>query len=44
MAQKLNAAAAFQDKYLAHYQAVHDVLRERLPNLAEGKQGFVLPV
>ena len=44
MAQKLGTdRAAFQDKYLAHYQAVYDVLRERLPNLAEGKIGFAPP-
>ena len=44
MAQKLNAdRATFRDKYLSHYQRVHDILRQRLPNLTEGKQGFAPP-
>ena len=44
MAQKLSAdRASFRDKYLSHYQRVHDILRQRLPNLSEGKQGFAPP-
>ena len=45
MACKLDAdRATFQDKYLAHYQAVYDALRRRLPNLLEGKEGFAPPL
>lgn len=44
MAQKLDTdRATFRDKYLSHYQRVHDILRHRLPNLSEGKQGFAPP-
>ncbi len=44
MAQKLDTdRASFRDKYLSHYQRVHDILRQRLPNLSEGKDGFAPP-
>ena len=44
MAQKLDTdRATFRDKYLSHYQRVHDILRQHLPNLSEGKQGFAPP-
>ena len=44
MAQKLHAdRATFRDKYLAHYNAVLHILRQRLPNLSEGKAGFAPP-
>lgn len=44
MAEKLRSdVQTFPDVYLAHYQRVRDVLRERLPDLGEGKEGFRPP-
>ena len=44
MAQKLGCdVASFQPRYLAHYERVRAVLRERLPELGEGKDGFAPP-
>ena len=44
MAEKLGTdRASFRDKYLGHYQAVFDVLQDRLPELGEGKDGFAPP-
>ena len=44
MTQKLDTnRATFREEYLSHYRAVHDILRQRLPNLSEGKQGFAPP-
>lgn len=44
MAEKLAApSATFQQAYLDHYERVRDVLRGRLPNLGEGKEGFQPP-
>ncbi len=35
--------AAFRREYTAHYDRVHAVLKERLPRLGEGKDGFKPP-
>lgn len=44
MAEKLGCERSeFQDVYLEHYRRVFEVLRERLPNLGEGKDGFKPP-
>ena len=44
MAEKLGCdVASFQPRYLAHYERVRAVLRERLPELGEGKDGFAPP-
>ena len=44
MAQKLGCdVASFQPRYLEHYREVFEVLRERLPELGEGKDGFAPP-
>ena len=44
MAEKLGCErASFQDAYLERYQRVFDVLRDNLPNLGEGKDGFKPP-
>ena len=44
MAEKLGCArASFQDEYLEHYRMVFGVLRDTLPELGEGKDGFHPP-
>ena len=44
MAEKLGCArASFQDEYLEHYRMVFGVLRDMLPELGEGKDGFAPP-
>ena len=44
MAEKLGCArASFQDEYLEHYRMVFGVLRDTLPELGEGKDGFQPP-
>ncbi len=44
MAEKLGCdVASFQPRYLDHYGRVREVLRERLPELGEGKAGFAPP-
>ena len=44
MAEKLlSDPKGFRDAYLRHYGAVREVLRERLPGLGEGKEGFAPP-
>ena len=44
MAEKLaSRPETFRQPYLDHYLGVRDVLRERLPNLGEGKDGFHPP-
>ena len=44
MAEKLNCDRAFfRDEYLEHYQMVFGVLRDALPELGEGKDGFAPP-
>ena len=44
MAEKLNCnRSAFKDKYLQHYEMVHAVLAEKLPQLGQGKDGFMPP-
>ncbi len=44
MAEKLGCdVASFQRRYLDHYGRVREVLRERLPELGEGKAGFAPP-
>lgn len=44
MAEKLNSnRAEFETAYLDHYRSVKDVLKERLPDLGEGKGGFAPP-
>ena len=44
MAEKLGCERSeFQEVYLEHYRRVFDVLREGLPNLGEGKDGFKPP-
>lgn len=44
MAEKLNCdRAVFQEEYLSHYRMVRDALRDTLPELGEGKDGFNPP-
>lgn len=44
MAAKLGCAVAtFQSRYLDHYRAAFEVLRDALPELGEGKDGFAPP-
>ena len=44
MAEKLGCdVASFQSRYLDHYGAVFEVLRDALPELGEGKEGFAPP-
>lgn len=44
MAEKLaSPSAVFRQAYLDHYQRVRDILRDRLPRLGEGKDGFHPP-
>ncbi len=44
MAEKLGCPRqSFQDEYLAHYRMVFQVLRDTLPDLGEGKDGFAPP-
>ncbi|MXW23917.1 MAG: radical SAM protein [Chloroflexi bacterium] len=44
MAEKLGCeVATFQSRYLEHYRAVFEVLRDALPGLGEGKDGFAPP-
>ena len=44
MAEKLaSPSATFRQAYLEHYERVRDILRHRLPNLGEGKDGFRPP-
>ena len=44
MAEKLGCERSeFQDTYMEHYQRVFEVLRENLPSLGEGKDGFKPP-
>ena len=44
MAGKLGCqVATFQSRYLDHYRAVFEVLRDALPELGEGKDGFAPP-
>ena len=44
MAEKLGCdRSSFQEKYLEHYREVFGVLRENLPDLGEGKDGFKPP-
>jgi len=44
MAEKLGCGVdSFQPRYLDHYRRVFAVLRERLPELGEGKDGFAPP-
>ena len=44
MAAKLGCeVATFQSRYLDHYRAAFEVLRDALPELGEGKDGFAPP-
>lgn len=44
MAEKLHSTDKdFPKIYLQHYRQVHEILRERLPSLGEGKEGFQPP-
>ena len=44
MAIKLGTdRASFKEKYLEHYETVFDILKEGLPDLGEGKDGFAPP-
>ena len=44
MAEKLNSdVRTFRERYLEHYGLVFQVLKERLPELGEGKDGFRPP-
>ena len=44
MAEKLNCdRASFREEYLEHYRMVFGVLRDTLPELGEGKDGFKPP-
>ena len=44
MAEKLGCdRSSFQEEYLEHYREVFGVLRENLPDLGEGKDGFKPP-
>ncbi|MCY3655968.1 MAG: radical SAM protein [Chloroflexi bacterium] len=44
MAEKLGCeVATFQSTYLEHYRGVFEVLRDALPELGEGKDGFAPP-
>ena len=44
MAEKLGCPRqSFQDEYLDHYRMVFQVLRDTLPDLGEGKDGFAPP-
>ncbi|MCE2499809.1 MAG: radical SAM protein [Dehalococcoidia bacterium] len=44
MAEKLGCdQASFREEYLEHYGMVFDVLRDTLPELGEGKDGFAPP-
>ena len=44
MAEKLGCErSSFQDTYMEHYQRVFEVLRDNLPDLGEGKDGFKPP-
>ena len=44
MAKKFNCdRASFRDRYLEHYQMVHEVLDQELPELGQGKDGFKPP-
>ena len=44
MAEKLGCdIASFQPRYIEHYERVFAVLRDRLPELGEGKDGFAPP-
>lgn len=44
MAEKLNCAEAeYQARYLEHYQGVFATLKQGLPSLGEGKDGFAPP-
>ncbi len=44
MAEKLGCdRASFRTEYMEHYRKVLEVLRERLPELGEGKDGFKPP-
>ena len=44
MAQKLGCApGSFRGRYMEHYETVLSALRERLPRLGEGKEGFAPP-
>ncbi len=44
MSEKLGCdRASFKEEYLEHYQVVFEVLREMLPELGEGKDGFKPP-
>ena len=44
MAEKLGCSRpSFQKQYMMHYRDVRDVLKEELPSLGEGKEGFAPP-
>ena len=44
LSEKLECdVASFRREYLAHYEEVLEVLKERLPELGEGKEGFRPP-
>ena len=44
MTEKLGCTpSSFRDEYMRHYNEVFKVLRESLPNLGEGKDGFAPP-
>ena len=44
MAEKLDCdRASFRERYMEHYEMVHAVLDEKLPELGEGKDGFKPP-
>ena len=44
LCEKLNCdKASFRREYMSHYEGVLDVLKARLPNLGQGKDGFKPP-
>lgn len=44
MAEKLNCGEAeYQARYLEHYRRVFNTLKQGLPELGEGKDGFAPP-
>ena len=44
VAQKLGCGTSdVRDRYMEHYESILGVLRENLPNMGEGKEGFAPP-
>ena len=44
MSEKFNCdRTSFRDRYLEHYQMIYETLDEKLPELGQGKDGFMPP-